>query len=195
MQEANQVVVVSGLPRSGTSLMMKLLQKAGLPILTDNVRAADGDNQGGYYEYEPVKWMKEGDKSWMKNAVGKGVKIISHLLPNLPAGYSYKVVFMTRDLREIIASQDAMLKNRHEMEEKPIDEGKLAQIFAQHVEKIRDWMANQANIEVIYVDYNQLVKNPVEQLKKLETPLNLKLNAADIISEINPAYYRQRLSN
>jgi hypothetical protein len=195
MQEANQVVVVSGLPRSGTSLMMKLLQKAGLPILTDNVRAADGDNQGGYYEYEPVKWMKEGDKSWMKNAVGKGVKIISHLLPNLPAGYSYKVVFMTRDLREIIASQDAMLKNRHEMEEKPIDKGKLAQIFAQHVEKIRDWMANQANIEVIYVDYNQLVKDPVEQLKKLETPLNLKLNAADIISEINPAYYRQRLSN
>jgi hypothetical protein len=195
MQEANQVVVVSGLPRSGTSLMMKLLEKAGLPILTDNVRAADGDNQGGYYEYEPVKWMKEGDNSWMRNAVGKGVKIISHLLPNLPAGYSYKVVFMTRDLREIIASQDAMLKNRDEKEERPIDEGKLAQVFGEHVEKIRDWMAGQANIEAIYIDYNRLVKEPVEQLKKLETFLNLKLNAADIIAEINPAYYRQRLSN
>lgn len=189
------MIVVSGLPRSGTSLMMKLLEKAGLPILTDNVREADADNQGGYYEYEPVKWMKEGDNSWMQNAVGKGVKIISHLLPSLPVGYRYKVVFMTRDLREIIASQDAMLKNRNEKEEKPPDEGELAKIFAEHVEKIRDWMATQANIEAIYVDYNQLVKTPVEQLKKLETPLNLKLNAADIIAEINPTYYRQRLSN
>jgi hypothetical protein len=195
MQEANQVVVVSGLPRSGTSLMMKLLEKAGLPILTDNVRAADGDNQGGYYEYEPVKWMKEGDNNWIQNAVGKGVKIISHLLPNLPVGYSYKVVFMTRDLREIIASQDAMLKNRDEKEEKPIDEGKLATIFAEHIEKVRSWMAGQANIQTIYVDYNQLVKEPVKQLEMIETFLNLKLNAADIIAEINPAYYRQRLSN
>jgi hypothetical protein len=175
--------------------MMKLLEKAGLPILTDNVRAADTDNEGGYYEYEPVKWMKEGDNSWMKNAVGKGVKIISHLLPNLPPDYNYKVVFMTRDLREVIASQDAMLKNRDENEEKPIDEGNLVQIFAEHVEKVRDWMASQANIEAVYVNYNELVKEPVEQLKKLESLLNLKLNAADIIAEINPAYYRQRLSS
>ena len=103
------VTVVSGLPRSGTSMMMKMLEAGGLPPLTDSLRVADDDNPKGYYEFERVKKMPEGDKSWVEDAQGKSVKVISALLEHLPPEYSYRVLFMQRKVEEILASQTQML--------------------------------------------------------------------------------------
>jgi hypothetical protein len=188
----DRVIVVSGLPRSGTSLMMKLLETAGVPILSDGLRKADVDNLGGYYEYEPVKWMKERDNSWMAQALGKAVKIISHLLFYLPPGYSYRVVFMLRDLGEVAASQNQMLKNRGEASAQPANDPALRRVFEDHLAKVKAWLAAQPNIAVTYIDYNKLMLAPTEELDPLAEFLRLPLNAPDIISVINPSYYRQR---
>ncbi|HZD55295.1 MAG TPA: hypothetical protein VE136_01120, partial [Anaerolineales bacterium] len=99
------MTIVSGLPRSGTSMMMKMLEAGGVPPLTDEIRTADRDNPKGYYEFERVKKMPDGDKAWMVEARGKSVKVISALLEHLPPQYDYKVIFMRRDMNEILASQ------------------------------------------------------------------------------------------
>jgi hypothetical protein len=115
------VVVVSGLPRSGTSMLMNMLDAGGIPPLTDNLRAADDDNPRGYYEFEPVKKLREGDFSWLPNAQGKSVKIISALLAYLPPTETFQVLFMQRAIPEILASQRRMLINRGEDPDKVSD--------------------------------------------------------------------------
>ncbi len=109
------IVIVSGLPRSGTSMLMNMLLDGGVPLLTDGIRNADHGNSRGYFEYEPVKALeKHGDLSWLPRARGKAVKIISFLLTWLPERYDYRVIFMQRDLDEIIASQNRMLARPEE---------------------------------------------------------------------------------
>jgi hypothetical protein len=105
------IVVVSGLPRSGTSMMMQMLEAGGLPILTDGERVADADNPRGYYEYAPAKRLMT-DRTWLPAADGKAVKIVAQLLPYLPpAPHRFRVIFMKRDLGEVLASQQVMLAN------------------------------------------------------------------------------------
>src|SRR5512136_2813877 len=109
------VVVVSGLPRSGTSMLMKMLEAGGLTLVTDGQRTADEDNPKGYYEVERVKDLaNETDRAWLNAARGKGIKVISYLLKSLPADLNYKVLFIRRDLDEILASQKKMLARRGE---------------------------------------------------------------------------------
>ena len=108
------ITVVSGLPRSGTSMMMKMLEAGGIPPVTDELRTADEDNPKGYYEFERVKAMDQGDTSWVVGARGKVVKVISALLKHLPPGEQYRVVFVRRNMPEILASQRKMLIHRGE---------------------------------------------------------------------------------
>src|ERR1041384_1116574 len=110
------VIVVSGLPRSGTSMMMRMLAEGGVPVITDELRRPDSDNPKGYFELEPVRQMTDGNVTWLENAGGKAVKVISALLEHLPSNHSYKVIFLERDLHEILASQRKMLMNRKEEE-------------------------------------------------------------------------------
>src|SRR5262249_61604387 len=105
------IVIVSGLPRSGTSLMMQMLQAGGMPLLTDALRPADADNPNGYWEYEPVKRLQQ-DNSWIPKAEGRAVKVVSALLPYLPPQHTYKIIFMQRPMQEVLASQTAMLERR-----------------------------------------------------------------------------------
>ncbi len=107
-----EIVVVSGLPRSGTSMMMKMLEQGGLQVVTDSLRTADDDNPKGYYEFETVKQMPSGQTAWLDGAQGKVVKVISALLEYLPSKYHYKVIFMERAIGEVLASQKKMLDNR-----------------------------------------------------------------------------------
>src|ERR1043165_1737839 len=108
------ITVVSGLPRSGTSMMMKMLEAGGMSLLVDNLRTADDDNPAGYYEFEPVKKLSQGDFDWLEEAQGKAVKVIAALLADLPSAYTYQIIFMRRDMFEILASQNKMLLNRGE---------------------------------------------------------------------------------
>src|SRR5512147_2891756 len=152
------VTLVSGLPRSGTSMMMKMLEAGGLPVLADHLRRADEDNPEGYYEFERVKKI-ETDQSWLDEARGKVVKMISALLKHLPGTYRYKVVFMRRNLEEVLASQRQMLIRRGKPTDTTSDE-KMAAYFTHHLRRVEEWLAAQPNVDVLYVSYNDLLRAP-----------------------------------
>jgi len=184
------VTLVSGLPRSGTSMMMKMLEAGGMTVLADHVRTADEDNPEGYYEFERVKKI-ETDQSWLDDARGKVVKMISALLKHLPPAYRYKVVFMRRNLEEVLASQRQMLIRRG----KPTDttsDTKMATYFTHHLRQVEEWLAAQPNIDVLYVSYNDLMQAPEEHCAAVTRFLGLPLDSPRMASVASGALYRQR---
>lgn len=185
------ITIVSGLPRSGTSLMMRMLEAGGIPPLTDHERTADEDNPGGYYEFERVKQMEKGDTTWLAGATGKAVKVISLLLRSLPADYRYKVVFMERDLDEVLASQRKMLENRAQDADAADDE-QMQALFTKHLTEIRQWLAAQPNFAVLYVNYSDLLTAPEPQVERIEAFFDGTLDAAAMIEVIDPTLYRNR---
>jgi hypothetical protein len=185
------IVLVSGLPRSGTSMMMKMLEAGGIPPLTDEIRSADIDNPKGYYEFERVKKLPDGDSSWLKDAEGRAVKIISALLKHLPSSYSYKVIFMRRKMSEILASQKAMLARRGEDPESVNDE-EMAALFGKHLQSVIHWLETSENIQVLYVDYNVMLKNPENYKNEIEHFIGSKVDSEKMMEVIDSSLYRQR---
>jgi len=154
--------------------MMRMLAEGGIPVITDELRRPDSDNPKGYFEFETVRQMSDGNVAWLEDAEGKAVKVISALLEHLPSNHSYKIIFLERDVQEILASQRKMLMNRHEKEM-----GNEAEIEAQiqkHLSAMKPWLVRQPNMEVLYVNYNALLTKPgplCEQITEfLEVPLN-----------------------
>ena len=184
------IVVVSGLPRSGTSMMMKMLAEGGLQVLTDELRRPDSDNPNGYFEFETVKQMSGGNVEWLAEAGGKVIKVISALLEYLPPNYSYKVIFLERDLQEILASQRKMLVNRHE--EAAIDDAEIAVQLQKHLSVVKPWLVRQPNMEVIYVNYNALIADPAPFCARIVTFLGLPLDKARMLAVPNQMLYRNR---
>ncbi|HEX9652166.1 MAG TPA: sulfotransferase domain-containing protein [bacterium] len=184
------VIVVSGLPRSGTSMMMKMLEAGGLQVLTDNIRSADEDNPKGYYEFEVVKEL-ESNKDWLKDASGKVVKIISQLLKQLPAEYHFKVVFMRRKMEEVLASQKQMLVRRGEPTD-TIGDDKMAKIFQTHLLQVESWLAKQPNIEVLYVHYTEALESPLPVIDKINKFLGGKLDTKKMAAVVDKSLHRQR---
>jgi hypothetical protein len=168
------ITIVSGLPRSGTSMMMKMLAAGGIEPLTDNIRTADDDNPKGYFELERVKQL-ETDKAWLPEARGKVVKLISALLKHLPAGYEYRVIFMRRRMPEILASQRQMLIRRGEPADSVPDD-KMAAMFERHLAQVENWLSSQPNIRTIYVSYNETLADPGEQIARISDFLGGGLN-------------------
>jgi len=188
----DSIIIVSGLPRSGTSMMMKMLEVGGIPTLIDNIRKPDKDNPKGYYEFEKVKQIKI-NSSWLNKAQGKAIKIISELLLFLPPKYHYKIIFMNRRMFEILASQQTMLARRN----KPVDlakDKKLADLFHKHIKKIKLWLSKQTNIEVININYNEVLKNPEPHIKKIQQFLQVNLDLKAMADIVDPKLYRQRLT-
>ena len=185
------ITVVSGLPRSGTSMMMKMLEAGGIPPITDNIRSADDDNPKGYYEFERVKKMKEGDKDWVPEALGKSVKVISALLEQLPVEYPYRVIFMRRKMDEILASQKQMLVRSNKPTDAVSDE-KLAEMYVRHLAKVDAWLKTQPNVAVLYVDYNAMLTSPQEHAEKVNDFLDEQLAVEKMVGVIDPSLYRQR---
>jgi hypothetical protein len=184
------VTLVSGLPRSGTSMMMKMLEAGGLPVLADHLRTADEDNPEGYYEFERVKKI-EHDQAWLEDARGKVVKMISALLKHLPPTYPYKIVFMRRKIEEVLASQRQMLLRRGKPTHATSDD-KMAANFAHHIERVEAWIASQPNVEVLYVSYNDLMQSPERHCAEVVRFLGLPLDPARMASVASGALYRQR---
>lgn len=186
------IIVVSGLPRSGTSMMMKMLEAGGLEIMTDNIRKADADNPKGYYELEAVKQLdKSDDRAWLANARGKVVKVISQLLRELPANCTYKVIFMRRNMEEILASQKQMLIRRGEPTDR-ISDDELAKLFEKHLIQIEAWLKQQPNFDVLYVHYNDILKNPTEYTPRINGFLGDSLDVDKMNGVIDKSLYRQR---
>src|SRR5580704_12706350 len=145
------ITIVSGLPRSGTSLMMQMLDAAGLPALSDGERKADTDNPKGYLEWERIKQLPK-DSSLIAEAEGKVVKVISQLIMSLPAGHEYRIVFMQRPLPEVLKSQDEMLRRRGNSD-LVTDNSAVEEFFQRDLIEVNKWLANQANMQVLRVHY------------------------------------------
>lgn len=186
------VTIVSGLPRSGTSLMMQMLQAGGMSLLTDGQRVPDEHNPRGYFEHEGVKHSRN-DLSWLEQSDGKVVKVIHLLLPHLPADRNYRVIFMMRDLEEVIISQRAMLKQQGRTAATMTDEV-LADIFKKQLATVRHWLANQPNFHVLYVNYRDVIDHPMVVTGQINLFLSGNLLIADMAAAVDPALYRQRKS-
>lgn len=192
MAARDTITVVSGLPRSGTSLMMKMLAAGGLPLLTDQNRPADEDNPHGYYEFARVKQLERGDVGWLATAKGKAVKVISALLPHLPPVYSYQVIFMERDMGEVLASQRKMLARLQPDEVDAAPDEEIAAVLAQHLDTTRTWLDRQTNVTALYVLYHELVQDSHAQVARIGRFLETPLDVQAMVAAIDPALYRNR---
>ena len=171
-------------------MMMQVLQAGGLPVLTDGIRRPDEDNLRGYYEYEAVKRTKR-DPSWVTRARGMAVKMVYRLLRDLPSSEVYRVLLMRRELSEVYASQELMLKRNGE----PVGVMNLAeftQVFRQELDETARWLRGQRNISLLEVDYNATVADPGPPLKAVVDFLGGGLDVAAMRNVIEPGLYRQK---
>jgi len=186
------IVVVSGLPRSGTSMAMKMLEAGGVPVLIDGIRTADHSNPKGYYEFEPVKELDKGGRlAWLPEARGKAVKIISFLLTYLPETYDYRVVFMERDLDEVIASQDKMLISRGEERHANGADG-MKQAYATHLKKVDRFLASRRCFATLRLQYRAVVDHPSEEARRLNQFLGGRLDIPRMAQVADRELYRNR---
>ena len=183
----NQITIVSGLPRSGTSLMMQMLDYGGMDCLVDGKREADESNPKGYYEYEPVMSIYK-DNSWMNKAQNKTVKIVAPLLNKIDEQYRYKIIFMTRDLNEILKSQQKMIGKIEDVF--PV---KLYNKFQKLLSNIEVWKKKEPGVELIYLDYKDVLDNPESTVKSIERFLGVPLNRLEMINCIDKKLYRTKV--
>ena len=185
------IVMVSGLPRSGTSMTMKMLVEGGLELLTDGIRTADDSNPEGYYEFEKVKELnKARDLSWLNGARGKAVKVISYLLPHLPDTLNYQVIFMHRNLHEVIASQNKMLEQRGESNETSDD--RLLTLFEQEVKKAKNLIAARSCFDAIDVNHKDVLADPLQQATRINQFLGGRLDIERMAAAVDQRLYRSR---
>lgn len=192
MFKADFVTIVSGLPRSGTSMMMSMLESGGVPVLSDGVRTADADNPKGYYEFERVKKIKE-DKAWLPEARGKVVKMISQLLLDLPEdGTEYKVIFMRRHIHEILASQKQMMIRRGTFKEGGPSDEEIGALLLTHVDAVLKRMGSRSDVDLIEVDYNAIMKGDQSCVPRINRHLGGTLNVEAMAAVVDKNLYRQR---
>lgn len=183
------LTIVSGLPRSGTSMMMRMLEAGGMEVVIDNIRQANDDNPGGYYEFEPVKQTRK-DPSWVGPAMGKAVKMVYRLLYDLPVGYSYRVLFMRRNLDEVLASQKKMLTRDGRVDD--VADAEMAALFRAELARFDAWIPQQTNLAMIDVDYNQLLADPRPTVATIAEFLGNGLDQSAMCGVVDPALYRNR---
>jgi hypothetical protein len=188
--DKNFLSIVSGLPRSGTSMMMRMLETGGLPVMIDLIREADDDNPNGYYEFEAVKHTKE-DPSWLDASDGKVVKMVYRLLYDLPEDRTYYVLFMGRHLDEVLASQRVMLE-RHGSGADGITDAQMRAMFQAEIDKFFKWIADRPCFKMIRVDYNNLLADPRGELTKVNEFLGGGLDVEAMAATVDPSLYRNR---
>jgi hypothetical protein len=168
-----------------------MLAAGGVPVMTDSVRTADENNPKGYYEYEAVKEMGDGDTSWMEAALGKALKVISYLLDKMPSGYPYKVIFMQREIAEVLASQKRMLE-REGKPENGVSDDEMQALYNKHLENVMAWLSRQPNIEMHFTSYNEILNDPRPQVEALRSFLGMELDSQAMVNVVDKALYRER---
>jgi len=181
------LVIVSGIPRSGTSLMMQMLQAGGVEILSDHKREADRSNPKGYLELEAVKKLGK-DNSCLNAETGKAVKVISHLLKFIPRNQKYKVIFMNRDINEVIKSQQKMLGDFEKKYPKV-----LMKAFDKEARSMKKWALDQEYIDFLDLNYADIINNPSREVDKIINFLNAPLKREKMIAVVDPSLYRSKV--
>src|SRR3990172_6685415 len=186
------VVIVSGLPRSGTSMLMKMLEAGGLHIMTDGGRSADVDNPKGYFEHERIKDLeKETDKSYLREGRGKALKVISFLIQHLPDENDYRVIFMRRDLDEVLSSQDKMIQ-RLGAADAAADREAMKEAYRNDIVRTRLLCRKRSNFEMIEIHYKATVEDPAETAHRLNEFLGGRLDEAAMRQAVDESLYRNR---
>lgn len=191
LRYGEDVVVVSGLPRSGTSMLMAMLEAGGLPLMTDDRRQPDADNPRGYFEMESVKSLGEqADKSWVRGARGRGIKVISYLLKELPADNFYRVLFARRDLDEVIRSQNVMLGRQNQPN--PVDDAKALDLYRKHLVNVQVLMRTRRNFRMLEVSHRETLAEPRRTADAINAFLGGRLDAARMAAVVDRGLYRNR---
>ncbi len=186
------IIVVSGLPRSGTSMAMQMLAAAGIPVVADGVRGPEEDNPRGYFEDERVKALhKEGtDRSWLLEARGKAIKIISFFLKDLPPSNRYQVIFLRRDLHEVLASQRQMLARRGGPP--GTDDDGMGEILRSHLDEVDRLMSTSSHFELLNVSYKDVIEDPRGEARRIRDFLGLPLDVEKMAGAVDSGLYRNR---
>lgn len=190
MKSDEIIFVVSGLPRSGTSLLMQMLGAGGAVLLTDENRLPDDDNPKGYLEYEPVKNLRI-KKDWVSDSKGKVVKVIHALLPELPSLFQYKIIFINRNVEEIVASQKKMLQRAGRTGANMPDD-KLTALLTAERARILKWVGMQKNIELLECDYREIVEDAFFNAQRIATFLELELDINLMAQVVDAKLYRNK---
>jgi hypothetical protein len=185
------ITIVSGLPRSGTSLMMQMLDAGGLPVLSDGERKADTDNPKGYLEWERIKQLPK-NPSLIAEAEGKVVKVISQLILSLPAGHEYRVVFMQRPLPEVLKSQEEMLRRRGNADSSA-NASAIEEAFQRHLIEVNKWLAGNANAQVLRAHYHRVLREPKIVAEEIAAFLQVPLNIEAMVRQVDGSLYRNRM--
>jgi hypothetical protein len=172
-------------------MMMRMLDAGGMSVLTDSRRLPDESNPNGYYEFERVKKLGEGDCEWLESARGKAVKVISGLLEFLPPIYPYKILFMQRNIIEVVNSQREMLM-RLQQDNDPVRDEQYISLFQKHTSKVQAWLSDQPTMEICYVNYNELMVEPWVELEKLQQFLGIPLHLRNMLQVVDKKLYRHR---
>ncbi len=188
--DPREVAIVSGLPRSGTSMMMRMIVTGGIPALSDGLRAADEDNPLGYFELEAVKTTKK-DPSWLDGAPGKVVKLVHILLPDLPLNHSYRVVMLHRNPDEVIASQQKML-DRSGKKGAQLPAAALKNVFNSQMESVRRWLDSHSNFKRLDVHYDRVIADPMGEAARVAEFLGISDMAGKMAAAVDPKLYRNR---
>jgi hypothetical protein len=186
--DAASLVVVTGLPRSGTSMLMQMLAAGGLRAFTDEARSADESNPRGYFEHERVKALAR-DRAWVPEAHERAVKVVAPLLPHLPAGPAYRVVFLERDLDEVLRSQAAMLAR---LGHPSADPAVLRPVYARQLAAARAWMDATPRTEVLALRHRDVIADPAGAAARLNAFLGGGLDEAAMAAVVDPSLHREK---
>lgn len=183
------ITIVSGLPRSGTSMMMRMLEAGGIPALTDELRTPDDDNPNGYYEFEDVKSIED-YSTWIDRAPGHSVKMVYSLLKHLPADREYRVLFMRRNVDEILQSQKKMLERKGITTDIP--DATMKALFERELRQFYSWIPTQSHLKLVNISYNDLLSNPEGTIDQINRHFDETLDTEAMVQLVDPSLYRNR---
>jgi len=187
---AASIVVVTGVPRSGTSLLMQMLAAGGMPVLCDGARPPDPDNPRGYYELAAVR-RTSADPAWVERAAGRAVKVVHALVPALPRDRPYRVILVRRDLREVVASQESMLRRRGAAPAGPTP-ARLAEIYAAQLDALVAWLRRTPGVAWLEVQHAGLLASPQSEAARVDRFLGGGLDRDAMAAAVDPRLHRQR---
>lgn len=190
----NYLIIVSGLPRSGTSLLMQMLNAGGIPILYDLDRPPDNDNPLGYFEYKRIKNLPEiKDVSWLESYKGYAVKIVSPILSQISISFPAKIIFLLRPLTEVIMSQRKMIQQQENMSTKLIEPNKLQSIFEKHINQTLKILSQNPFLSVLKIDFPKIFINPEQTIEEIDRFLDGNLDRIKMKTAIQPELYRNKI--
>ncbi|MFZ1917562.1 MAG: hypothetical protein WAU58_08320 [Terriglobales bacterium] len=191
LRKGRMITIVSGLPRSGTSLMMQMLVAGGMTALSDGERKPDTDNPKGYLEWERIKQIPK-EPGLITQAEGRVVKVISQLMLSLPDGPEYGIIFMQRPMAEVLKSQEEMLKRRG-THDSGGNAAAIEQVFQRHLIEVDKWLAAKGKTKVLRVQYHRVLQEPPAVAEEVAAFLDVALDIKAMVRQVDASLYRNRI--